>query len=66
MLASHDNIRHAAIDAARSIRSRRSREISLHYLIDEKHYPFNTSDEYFAESPTNDEYPFTACGQTLI
>ena len=31
-------IRHAAIDAARSIRSRRKREISLEYLIEEKHY----------------------------
>ena len=28
-------IRHAAIDAARSIRSRRKREISLEYLIEE-------------------------------
>ena len=33
-------IRHAAIVAARSIRSRRKREISLEYLIEEKHYPF--------------------------
>ena len=59
-------IRHAAIDAARSIRSRRSREISLDYLIGEKHYPFSTTDEYFAEPPTSDEYPFTACGQTVL
>ena len=59
-------IRHAAIDAARSIRSRRSREISLDYLIDEKHYPFSTTDEYFAEQPTSGEYPFTACGQTIL
>uniref|UniRef100_UPI004056DBFD RNA polymerase sigma factor n=1 Tax=Agathobacter sp. TaxID=2021311 RepID=UPI004056DBFD len=59
-------IRHAAIDAARSIRSRRSREISLDYLIDEKHYPFSTTDEYFAEPPTSGEYPFTACGQTVL
>ena len=42
-------IRHAAIDAARSIRSRRKREISLEYLIEEKHYPFSTTDKYFAE-----------------
>ena len=41
-------IRHAAIDAARSIRSRRKREISLEYLIEEKHYPFSTIDKYFA------------------
>ena len=38
-------IRHAAIDAARSIRSRRKREISLEYLIEEKHYPFSTTDK---------------------
>ena len=44
-------IRHAAIDAARSIRSRRKREISLEYLIEEKHYPFSTTDKYFAEHP---------------
>lgn len=58
-------IRHAAIDAARNIRSRRSREISLDYLIDEKHYPFSTTDEYFAEPPTSGD-PFTACGQTVL
>ena len=59
-------IRHAAIDAARSIRSRRDREISLDYLMDEKHYPFSTTDEYFAEPPTSEEYPFTVCGQTVL
>ena len=59
-------IRHAAIDAARSRRRRRSREIALDYLIGEKHYPFSTTDEYFAEPPTSDEYPFTACGQTIL
>ncbi len=59
-------IRHAAIDAARSIRSRRDREISLDYLMDEKHYPFSTTDEYFAEPPTSEEHPFTACGQTVL
>ena len=59
-------IRHAAIDAARNIRSRRNREISLDYLIGEKHYPFSTTDEYFAEPPTSGEYPFTACGQTVL
>lgn len=59
-------IRHAAIDAERSIRSRRGKEISLDYLMDEKHYPFSTTDEYFAEVPTSMEYPFTACGQTVL
>ena len=48
------------------MRSRRSKEISLDYLMDEKHYPFSTTDEYFAEVPTGIEYPFTACGQTVL
>ena len=34
--------------------------------MDEKHYPFNTTDEYFAEVPTSMEYQFTACGQTVL
>ena len=59
-------IRHAAIDAARSIRSRRRREISLEYLIDEKHYPFSTADEYFAEPTVGDCHAFSACGQTVL
>ena len=57
-------IRHAAIDAARSIRSRRRREISLEYLIDEKHYPFSSADEYFAEPTVGDCHAFSACGQS--
>ena len=56
-------IRHATIDAARSIRSRRKREISLEYLIEEKHYPFSTVDKYFAEQAAINSYPFSACGQ---
>ena len=59
-------IRHAAIDAARSIRSRRRREISLEYLIDEKHYPFSTADEYLAEPTVGDCHAFSACGQTVL
>ena len=59
-------IRHAAIDAARSIRSRRKREISLEYLIDEKHYPFSSADEYFAEPTVGDCHSFSACGQTVL
>ena len=35
-------IRHAAIDAAGASAGRRKREISLEYLIEEKHYPFHT------------------------
>ena len=56
-------IRHAAIDAARSIRSRRRREISLEYLIDEKHYPFSTADEYFADPTTRAATPFLPAGR---
>ena len=59
-------IRHAAIDAARSIRSRRKREISLEYLIEEKHYPFSTIDKYFAEQVSMNSYPFSACGQMVL
>ena len=56
-------IRHAAIDAARSIRSRRKREISLEYLIEEKHYPFSTTDKYFTEQSGMNSYPLFVCGQ---
>ena len=50
-------IRHAAIDAARSIRSRRKREISLEYLIEEKHY---------AEQSGMTSYPLFVCGQMVL
>ena len=59
-------IRHAAIDAARSIRSRRKREISLEYLIEEKHYPFSTTDKYFAEKSGMTSYPLFVCGQMVL
>ena len=59
-------IRHAAIDAARSIRSRRKRELSLEYLIEEKHYPFSTIDKYFAEQAAMNSYPFFVCGQMVL
>ena len=59
-------IRHAAIDAARSIRSRRKREISLEYLIEEKHYPFSTIDKYFAEQAAMNSYPLFVCGQMVL
>ena len=55
-------IHHAAIDAARSIRSRRKREISLEYLIEEKHYPFSTIDKNFAEQAAMNSYPLFVCG----
>ena len=44
-------IRHAAIDAARSIRSRRKREISL---------------EYLAEQSGMTSYPLFVCGQMVL
>ena len=59
-------IRHAAIDAARSIRSRRKREISLEYLIEEKHYPFSTTDKYFTEQSGMNSYPLFVCGQMVL
>lgn len=59
-------IRHAAIDAARSIRSHRKREISLEYLIEEKHYPFSTTDKYFAEQSGMTSYPLFVCGQMVL
>ena len=59
-------IRHAAIDAARSIQSRRKREISLEYLIEEKHYPFSTTDKYFAEQSGMTSYPLFVCGQIVL
>ena len=59
-------IRHAAIDAARSIRSHRKREISLEYLIEEKHYPFSTTDKYFAEQAAMNSYPLFVCGQMVL
>ena len=61
-----DCFRHAAIDAARSIRSRRKREISLEYLIEEKHYPFSTTDKYFAEQSGMTSYPLFVCGQMVL
>ena len=42
------------------------REISLEYLSEEKFMPFGTTDEYFAQPPINEDYPFTACGQIVL
>ena len=53
---------HAAIDVARMLRAKWSKEISLEYLSEEKYVPFSTTDEYFAQPPTHEEYAFTACG----
>ena len=59
-------IRHASIDAARKLYSKWKREISLEYLSEEKFMPFATTDEYFAQPPLSEEYPFTVCGQTVM
>lgn len=58
-------IRHAAIDEGRQRCKRREKEISLEYLIDEKHYPLSTDDEYFSSPEPDTEYPVTICGQTV-
>jgi len=59
-------IRHASIDAARMLQTRWSREISFEYLSEEKFVPFSTTDEYFAQPPVDEEYPFIVCGQTIM
>ena len=42
------------------------REISLEYLIEEKHYPFSTTDKYFAEQSGMTSYPLFVCGQMVL
>lgn len=59
-------IRHASIDAARMLFAKWKREISLEYLSEEKFMPFSTTDEYFAQPPMDEDYPFTACGQVVL
>lgn len=46
------------------IASSKERGISLEYLSEEKFMPFSTTDEYFAQPPMDEDYPFAACGQT--
>ena len=59
-------IRHAAIDIALRLRKQWEKELSLEYLMFEKFVPFSTTDEYFKEPESCEEYPFTVCGQTVI
>ena len=59
-------IRHAAIDMALRLRKQWDKEISLDYLMYEKFVPFSTTDDYFKEPEPCEEYPFTACGQTVV
>lgn len=59
-------IRHASIDAARMLFAKWKREISLEYMSEEKFMPFSTADEYFSQSPMDEDYPFTACGQIAL
>ena len=40
--------------------------ISLEYLIEEKHYPFSTTDKYFAEQSGMTSYPLFVCGQMVL
>ena len=49
-----------------TMRTRRKREISLEYLIEEKHYPFSTTDKYFAEQSGMTSYPLFVCGQMVL
>ena len=57
---------HAAIDMALLLRKQWKKEIPLDYLMYEKFVPFSTTDEYFVEPETCEEYSFTTCGQTVI
>lgn len=57
-------IHYAAINAWRDRDKRRQREISFEYLIEEKFYPFCTSDTYFIDPYK--QYPVTICGQRVI
>lgn len=55
-------IRHAVIDAARMLRTKWNREISLEYLTEERFYPFQTTDQPY----TGEEQYFTSCGHTVM
>ena len=59
-------IRHAAIDAGRTLRQKWRQEISLEYLTKDKHFPLGTTDEYFAEPEPEGAYPYTVCGDTIF
>ena len=59
-------IRHASIDAARMLFAKWKREISLEYLSEEKFMPFSSTDEYFAQLPTDEDYPFVVCEQIIL
>lgn len=50
----------------RKLYSKWKREISLEYLSEEKFMPFAATDEYFAQPPLSEEYPFMVCGQTVM
>lgn len=59
-------IRHASIDAARTLYSKWNREISLEYLSVEKFVLFSNTDEYFVQPTSSKEYTFTVYGQTVM
>ena len=39
---------------------------TIEYLIEEKHYPFSTTDKYFAEQAAMNSYPLFVCGQMVL
>lgn len=59
-------IRNATITAARTRSRKYKREISLEYLIEEKHYPLGTTDKYLQAPEPDSEYILTLCGDTVI
>ena len=58
-------IRHAAITAIRRLQRKWEREISLEYLMYEKHFPI-TDWRDFVTAELDEERLLTACGQTAV
>ena len=54
-------LRNAALSAYRDIGRRRKWEISLDYLMEEKHYEPSTTDNYFDKQATK----FVVCGEII-
>ena len=58
-------IRHASFDAARMLAARWKREISLEYLMYEKHFPI-TDWRDFVTAELDEERLLTACGLSVM
>ena len=58
-------IRNAMYTALRTRSRKNKREISLDYLIEEKHYPLGTEDEYFIVPEPDEQYMLILCGDTV-